>query len=286
MKKRNLYAITSLIALCLISLVSSCGEKNSSSSITISRIDYTYDEMTDSLRKVVEIESDECVIEKNGFGYATTSLVLKCECSKYDKHKIAKVSNGTIALLLLDENEVEIGEMVLNNNNSKELFDWLKTADLLAKKEFSFIGDLSDDVLSKVKSIKYKYKEMESPSISKSITEENTSDSEDEIDAEMENEDKSELDANKNETSSQENGISIDELLSEYEQFANDYIAFLKKVDANDPSALVEMAEWTNKQTLILSKLDDVHGEMGAKQLSRMNGINIKIMNAASKLKK
>ena len=88
------------------------------------------------------------------------------------------------------------------------------------------------------------------------------------------------------ETSSSGNGNSIDEMLSEYEKFADDYIAFLKKIDENDPTNLVKIAEWTNKQTSILSKLENVRGDMEMKHINRINNINIKIMNAASKLKK
>ena len=98
-------------------------------------------------------------------------------------------------------------------------------------------------------------------------------------------EDDDDLDEDTNETSPSGSGISIDELLSEYEKFADDYIAFLKKFDKNDPTAFAKIAEWTNKQTSILSKLEDVHGEMEMKHINRMNKINTKIMNAASKIK-
>ena len=94
------------------------------------------------------------------------------------------------------------------------------------------------------------------------------------------------LDEGNDETSSSGNGNSIDEMLSEYEKFADDYIAFLKKIDENDPTNLVKIAEWTNKQTSILSKLENVRGDMEMKHINRINNINIKIMNAASKLKK
>ena len=94
------------------------------------------------------------------------------------------------------------------------------------------------------------------------------------------------LDDDTDETSPSESENSIDEILSEYEKFADDYLAFLKKVDANDPTAFAKIAEWTNKQTSILSKLEDVRGDMDMKHINRMNKINIKIMNAASKLKK
>lgn len=94
------------------------------------------------------------------------------------------------------------------------------------------------------------------------------------------------LDEGNDETSSSENGNSIDEMLSEYEKFADDYIAFLKNIDENDPTNLVKIAEWTNKQTSILSKLENVRGDMEMKHINRINNINIKIMNAASKLKK
>lgn len=94
------------------------------------------------------------------------------------------------------------------------------------------------------------------------------------------------LDDDTDETSPSESENSIDEILSEYEKFADDYLAFLKKVDANDPTAFAKIAEWTNKQTSILSKLENVRGDMEMKHINRMNSINIKIMNAASKLKK
>ena len=180
----------------------SCGNGDKkSSSVTINDIDYYYDDMTDSLRQVVTIESDECVIENATFGQ-TTSLVLECECSNNNDEKaskIAKVSNGTIALELLDKDDVEIGEMVLEN--SREVFDWLKTADLYAKKEFLFKSSLSNDIISKVKTIKYKYKgETSSTEI---IAEENNPGPDDEVDANTVNDDENEMDEegdeNKNE---------------------------------------------------------------------------------------
>lgn len=267
----------------------SCGNGDKkSSSVTINDIDYYYDDMTDSLRQVVTIESDECVIENANFGQ-TTSLVLECECSNNNDEKaskIAKVSNGTIALELLDKDDVEIGEMVLEN--SREVFDWLKTADLYAKKEFLFKSSLSNDIISKVKTIKYKYKgETSSTEI---IAGENNPGPDDEVDANTVNDDENEMDEegdeNKNEDSSNKNDVSIDDLLREYEQFANDYIAFLKKVDMNDPSVTVEITKWANKQTVLVSKIEDVGDDMDEKQFNRFNKINIKIIENVKNLSK
>lgn len=273
------YLSFAVLAICM----ASCGEKKSSS-VSISYIDYNYDDMTRSLRDLVTIESDECVIKKNALGQ-TTSLVLESRCSNSDDEKsskIEKISNGTIVLELLDENDVGIGEMGLEN--SKELFTWLKTADFLAKKEFSFEGRISDDVISKVKKIKYKYKETTSSTESSGIISDSDSEDIDETNNDIDIEDNdndNELDDDK--IDDDESDIDSEDwnaLLKSYEQYVDKYIALMKKVSNGDMSAMAEYASLLSKAQDLSKKMEKAKGQMSVSQWEKYNKITMKMAKA------
>lgn len=184
-------------------------------------------------------------------------------------------SNDYHSILLMGSKRANMEESISIEGNLEE--EWAKAQEMWdkIKKEGVYISIKPE--WSSAKYIEYKgsMSEKEDESIESDIAE----------DIEEIDEEAVVLDDDTDDTSSSGNGNSIDKILSEYETFADEYIAFLKKFDKNDPTAFAKIAEWTNKQTSILSKLEDVHGEMEMKHINRMNKINTKIMNAASKIK-
>ncbi len=185
-------------------------------------------------------------------------------------------SNDYHSILLMGSKRANMEESISTEGLEEE--EWAKAQEMWdkIKKEGVYISIKPE--WSSAKYIEYKgsMSEKEDESIESDIAE----------DIEEIDEEAVVLDDDTDDTSSSGNGNSIDKLLSEYETFADEYIAFLKKIDTNDPTALVKIAEWTNKQTSIISKLQDMHEDMDIKHLNRMNKINIKIANAASKLKR
>ena len=72
-----------------------------------------------------------------------------------------------------------------------------------------------------------------------------------------------------------ENGdASIDEYLDEYEKFWRNYAKFCKKLDKNDPTAMVEYAKLMSQAHEYDSKLKKVKGKLSVDQLNRLNKIN------------
>ena len=267
------YFTIAIMAICLVS----CGNKNNSS-VTISEISWCYDDMTDFLREVIDIESDECVIEKSSFGQ-TTKLVLESRSNDDNKEKtskISKIENGTIVLALLDDDGVEIGEMELEN--SKEVFNWLKTADFLAKKTFSFKGNLSFDVLSKAKEIKYRYKGK--GTIDLESDEALYSDDDDNIGMEEEDDD----DDDSYSSSSSSGSQDWDALLDSYEQYVDKYISLMKKASQGDMNALAEYPALMEKAQEVSERMEDAKDEMSSSQMARYLKITNKMATAASKM--
>lgn len=270
------YFTIAVMAICFIS----CGNKKSSS-VTINEIYSCHDDMTDLLREVVDVESDECILENGSFGL-TTKLVLESRSSNDDEKpsNIAKVESGTIILILLDEDDVEIGEMELEN--SKEVFNWLKTADFLAKKEFSFKGNLSSDLLSKVKEINYRYKGYNTSDVD--TDEALDSDTDDDINIEDDDDSLDDDDSDDSYDSSSSDSQDWDALLDTYEQFVDKYISYVKKASKGDMSAMAEYAALMEKAQKLSEKMEDAENEMSTSQWTRYMKITNKMATAAQNM--
>ena len=72
--------------------------------------------------------------------------------------------------------------------------------------------------------------------------------------------------------------VSIDEFLDEYEQFWRNYAKFCKKLDKDDPTAMIEYAKLMKQAQEYDSKLKKVKGKLSVDQLNRMNKINAEMM--------
>lgn len=71
-----------------------------------------------------------------------------------------------------------------------------------------------------------------------------------------------------------------DSVLDEYEDYVNQYIKLYKKAMEGDMSAMSEYAGMLEKAQSLFSKLENAQGEMTAAQISRMNSIQMKMVNA------
>lgn len=76
-----------------------------------------------------------------------------------------------------------------------------------------------------------------------------------------------------------------DEVLNAYEQFADGYIVFLRKVQKGDASALSSYTDYLSKATSFADKLNSASSSMTAAQISKFNKIQQKIIKAASNVK-
>ncbi|MBP3550039.1 MAG: hypothetical protein J6J57_00120 [Alistipes sp.] len=80
------------------------------------------------------------------------------------------------------------------------------------------------------------------------------------------------------------NNTQWDELLDEYEEFIDDYIACMKKANNGDLSAMSEMAELMKDVQDISGKIEKVSSSLTASQASRYSKLMQKLSNAASNL--
>lgn len=76
-----------------------------------------------------------------------------------------------------------------------------------------------------------------------------------------------------------------DEFLKSYDEFADKYIALLKKVQKGDVSAMADYADYMDKAQNFASKMGSTSGDLTASQLAKFNRIQQKIAKAASSVK-
>lgn len=73
-----------------------------------------------------------------------------------------------------------------------------------------------------------------------------------------------------------------DELLDQYERYANDYISYLKKAANGDMDAISESVRLIEEIEELSDELDDAKGDMTTSQANRLIKINTKLANAAA----
>ncbi len=78
---------------------------------------------------------------------------------------------------------------------------------------------------------------------------------------------------------------SVDEFLEEYEEFWNSYISLLKKIDKDDPTAMVEYAQMLSKYNSYNQKLQKIRGNLSVSQLNKINNMNAKLAKELQKMK-
>lgn len=67
---------------------------------------------------------------------------------------------------------------------------------------------------------------------------------------------------------------SVDEFLNEYEKFWRTYIKYMKKMDRNDPTAMIEYTKLLQQFNDYNTKLEKMKGKMSLDQLNRINKMN------------
>ena len=76
-----------------------------------------------------------------------------------------------------------------------------------------------------------------------------------------------------------------DDLLNSYEKYVDRYIAYLKKAQNGDMSAMSEYTKLLEEANNYLAKLEKAKGDLTPSQLNRLNQINIKKLEALQKMK-
>ena len=80
--------------------------------------------------------------------------------------------------------------------------------------------------------------------------------------------------------------VSVDEFLDEYEKFWRKYMNFIKKMDKNDPTAMIEYAQLLNEYNEYAQKLQEMKGEVSIDQLNRLNKMNSELLSEMQKIQK
>lgn len=81
-----------------------------------------------------------------------------------------------------------------------------------------------------------------------------------------------------------EGDSSFDELLDEYEKYYRTLISFGKKMQNNDPTAMVEYAKLLKRAKDCSEKIEKVKGKLSPSQLNRFNKINIEMAEEMQKI--
>lgn len=83
-----------------------------------------------------------------------------------------------------------------------------------------------------------------------------------------------------------EGDSSYDAFLDEYEKFWKRYMNFLKKVNKNDPDAMIEYGKLLKEYNEYNKKLQQLKGNMSIDQLNRINQMNVETMQEMQKMQK
>ena len=82
-----------------------------------------------------------------------------------------------------------------------------------------------------------------------------------------------------------EGDVSIDEFLDSYEKFWKKYMAFLQKVDKNNPAAMLEYGTLLGEYNEYISKFNQIKGNLSIEQINRMNKMNMEMAKAMEKMR-
>lgn len=81
-----------------------------------------------------------------------------------------------------------------------------------------------------------------------------------------------------------ESSEDVDELLADYEQYYDSYIKMIRKANKGDVTALADYADMLQKLQEIGNKIENVKGDLDAKQLAAFNRIHNKLLKAAQEM--
>ena len=98
-----------------------------------------------------------------------------------------------------------------------------------------------------------------------------------------ENEDEEDEEEDMDEEDESDASAEWDEVLNDYEEYVDDYVAIIKKqkADPTDMSIMTEYTELMQKGTEWSTKMSEISSEFGPEQLTRMQEIQAKLSKAA-----
>ena len=78
------------------------------------------------------------------------------------------------------------------------------------------------------------------------------------------------------------NDAEWDELLDDYEEYINNYIACMKKAQKGDLSAMTEMVELLEDAQSVTDKISNISGSLTSAQYARYTKLTQELVNSAS----
>lgn len=78
---------------------------------------------------------------------------------------------------------------------------------------------------------------------------------------------------------------SVNEFLDEYEKYWKTYMAFIKKMDKDDPSFMIEYAKLLNQYQKLAIKEKKLKGNMSPSQIARLNQMSMELLQEMNNVK-
>ena len=104
------------------------------------------------------------------------------------------------------------------------------------------------------------------------------------FDEDFDDDDDDEMDYSSNSSSDEIDDTDVDRYIDEYEKFWRDYVSFIKKMDKNDPTAMIEYSKMMSKIQSLDEKGKKLKGKMSTRQLERLNKMHMELMELMQKL--
>ena len=262
----------------------SCG-KSSSSSSDSSKVTPETTKVEGDLRECFEVVDKEYTPKESDLGSYDRSLIIELKRTSeelpvdlrgltYDDRSWIDELQGKEYKILFDVSLLdEDGNIVATTSSGSwhipdvELqFDVKKIPNLSEAETFSIEILYSSELFENAKLSKFK--------VGSTISERNVV-----VDAVSDYSEESDFDEEM-ESDAVGSSSDWDSVLDEYEDYVNQYIKLYKKAMEGDMSAMSEYAGMLEKAQSLFSKLENAQGEMTAAQISRMNSIQMKMVNA------
>lgn len=87
-----------------------------------------------------------------------------------------------------------------------------------------------------------------------------------------------------NNLTNEEGDSSYDEFLDEYEKYWRTYMSFIKKMDKDNPTAMIEYAKLLKQYQSLSEKLERIKGNLSTTQLNRINKMNAELIEQMNRL--
>lgn len=278
-KAINLIAILVLA----MALMASCGGKKDGNKL---ELDVTNAKVEGDSADVISIVDGKYTIVGTEKGQMGQELYIKVKLRLERPVKAAYNQvffSGIPGIMILDKNDVPMlaNQLVAQDRNALERF--ITEGKAGDEKEIGFAFTMMNEeqfkkVLEEAATIKfvnmsYSINDMISPA----------EDSQQAVSEDVAESDEAEPAESVDEGGS-ESSEDIDELLADYEQYYDSYIKMMKKAQKGDMTALADYADMLQKAQEIGNRLENVKGDLSAKQLATFNRIQNKLLKAAQEM--